>query len=416
MPFTKDSRRRHARSTVQSKSLAPPSTLSVLSSSTSGSNSTVTPVRVFHSSLRPSKRYEPPRVEAKALEPTIEADPGHSDKENVNVFSYMDKEEGESESSSEDDEVTEDTPDDDASTTSSAPKMVTSVRHPPDEPRVEAHSMQSGQQQPPQLHSWRKGKVREGSLHSDSGISVRSSSPEQPSPVMRHAYPNVRSLSSLEQGELLSTPGGRHVVGSSPPPPSSSGSAADPQEWSTQTALDRHPEEYYVPSRATTVTQRGQTGKPAAMESRRRQPRPLGRKGAHPSTATRYPNRAGYDVLASVIHSRGDACLKPIYRRFETLNNRILLYLQDEIAEMENELRELDNAVAREDLALGKNYASRRAEFRLPSQLQWRRLDLLGRSYVKVEQYSKWDASTGLPIGEWHGEKTDPGRSRSGGV
>lgn len=82
--------------------------------------------------------------------------------------------------------------------------------------------------------------------------------------------------------------------------------------------------------------------------------------------------------------------MKPIYRKFETLNHRILLYLQDEICEMEGEIRELDNAIAREDVMLGKTHASRRAEAKLPSQLQWRRLDLLGRSYTKVDQYSEW--------------------------
>lgn len=391
MPATKESRRRHAKPAPQFKSLTPPSTLSVLSSSTSGSNSTVTPERAFQSSLRPSKRYEPQKVETTRPIPPVEPRKGgneaHPDKANVNVFSYMDKEENSeggssSSSSSEDDDITEDTLDEDASTTSISPQKQPPAPEAPSHPHIEANPMGRGQQQ-----NWRKGKVREGSLHSDSGISVRSSSPEQSSPVVSHAYPNVRALSSPSTTGPASSHVGRHIMPTSPPSPGSR-SSPYPRDWSTHIDPDRYPEEYYVPSRPTT-TQSMQVAKPTSAEAHRRQSKPLVRNRSHPQAPSTKPNRPGYDVLASVIDSRGDAILKPIYRKFEVLNNRILLYLQDEIAEMEGELRELDSAVAREDHVLGKTFASRRAESRLPSQLQWRRLDLLGRSYAKVEQYSE---------------------------
>lgn len=387
MPHTKESRRRHAKPAVQFKSLAPPSTLSVLSSSTSGSNSTVTPQRAFQSSLRPSKRFESSKVEAKGPIPAPGSRKGdneaHSDKENINVFSYMDKEESEKGSSSrEDDDIIADTPDEDASTTSTSLSTEPPARQTSGQTHTEANAMERAQQ-----HSWRKGKAREGSLHSDSGISVRSSSPEQASPVMRHAYPNVRSLSSPDKGVPTPAQIGRHVIIGSPPSPGPR-SPTDPRNWSTQVDPDCRPEEYYVPSRPT-ATQRVPVGKPASTETHRRQSKQLARNLSHPPAKRSYPKRAGYDVLASVINSGGEACLKPIYRKFEILNNRILLYLQDEISEMEMELRELDNALAREDYAVGKTYASRRAESRIPSQLHWRRLDLLGRSYAKVEQYSE---------------------------
>ena len=406
MPYHKETRRRHAKAVLQSKSLAPPSALSILSSSTSGSNSTVTPERAFQSSLRPSKRYEPPRIEIKRSDPVPELRKGgnqvHMGKGNIDVFAYMDKDEEEeveekqkddghdssSSGSSEDDDdddISQDTPDEDASTTSTSPKVEPPMPQMPGQIPIDASPLQDVQQ-----HNWRKGKTREGSLHSDSGISVRSSSPEQPSPVMRHTYPNVRSLSSTDTSVPPPVQGRRHVVLGSTHSPGPGGSTY-PRDWSAHMDLDDRPEEYYLPSRPT-VTQRVQVSKPAPKETHRRPSKQLARNRSHTPATTTYPNRAGYDVLASVIHARGDACLKPIYRKFEILNNRILLYLQDEISEMEIELRELDHAIAREDHAMGKNFASRRAESRLPSPLHWRRIELIGRSYAKVEQYSQCGA------------------------
>ncbi len=394
MPHTKEPRRRHAKHGSQPKSLAPPSTLSVRSSSTSGSNSTVTPERAFQSSLRPSKRYEPPQVDPKPPMPAPEMKKGgndvHAGRGNVNVFSYMEKEESEKDSGSgsndsssgEDDDITEDTPDEDASTTSTSPSPQPPIRQTPSQPQTEASP--AG---PEQHHHWRKGKVREGSLHSDSGISVRSSSPEQSSPLLRHAYPNVRALSSPTKGGPPPAQGRRQLARTSPQSPGPHESSY-PREWSTDLDPDRHPEAYYVPSRPTSIPT-VQVDKAAPPETPRRHSKQLVRSGSHRPVTTTKPKRPGYDVLASVIDSRGDPFLKPIYRKFEILNNRILLYLQDEISEMEHELRELDSAIAREEHAMGKMHASRRAESRLPSPLQWRRLDLLGRSYAKVEQYSK---------------------------
>lgn len=330
----------------------------------------------------------------------------------INVFSYMDKDEDEedgkeekggevkrnddnsgsssnssssssSEDDDDDDEMIEDTPDEDASTTSASPKPGSPMPQMPGQIHMEPSSMGEVHQQ----HHWRKGKVREGSLHSDSGISVRSSSPEQPSPAMRPAYPNVRSLSSSDKGVPAPAQGGRHVA-LAPPRLAGTRTATSPRDWSAHVDPDGRPEEYYRPPRPT-VMQRAQVSKPAPKETQRRPSKLVVRNRSHQSGVAAHPNRPGYDVLASVIHSRGDASLKPIYRKFEVLNNRILLYLQDELAELEIELRELDNAIAREDHALGKTYASRRAEARLPSQLHWRRMELIGRSYAKVEQYSQ---------------------------
>jgi hypothetical protein len=89
---------------------------------------------------------------------------------------------------------------------------------------------------------------------------------------------------------------------------------------------------------------------------------------------------SGYDLLASRLAHKDDQdlTLPPLYRRFSTLSHRILLQLQDEIAEMETDLRRLDEADAhyRRDQP-----ASRRSDWGLG------RLDLLGKIHVKIEQY-----------------------------
>lgn len=238
-----------------------------------------------------------------------------------------------------------------------------------------------------QQHIWRKS---EASLHSDSGISVRSSSPERESPAPRHRHPHVRKLSSY--GGTVPNPNypGYFPPAPMPPVPYVPRTPAYPRDWSTYGNPVENPEVYYASTRPV-VTQTMQ--RPARLpppdhhhQSRNHQ---LIRGTPHPQTGKPpRQKKSGYDELAAAIDSRGDAFLRPIYRKFETLNHRILLYLQDEISEMEEGLRELDLAITHEDEMLGNTHASRRAEAKLPSQLQWRRLELLNRSYTKVEQYS----------------------------
>lgn len=394
MPSNKDSRRRHSRTVAQPKSLTPPSTLSVLSSSTSGSNSTVTQERAFRSSLRPSKQYDVRRPLAKEPRPVGESGKGRveprSEKEGVNVFAYMEKEEQAGASGSEDDEIRDETPDEDASTTSTAPKLEPPLPQTPICQAVETRAIEHGDQ-----HVWRKTAMGEGSLHSDSGISVRSSSPERESPVPRYKYPNVRGISSsTRRAPLINHPGCASTDSANSLEGPTSPVARD---WPSICDASSSPEEYYGVSRSMVpqTTPAGQALFPGSpVQESTQLVRNTARVPAAPTKSMKpiKPTKGrtpGYDSLASAIGSRDDAFLKPIYRKFEILNNRILLYLQDEISEMEDELRELDHTIAREDRSLGKTCSSRRAEARLPTQLQWRRLDLIGRSYTKVEQYSK---------------------------
>jgi len=88
--------------------------------------------------------------------------------------------------------------------------------------------------------------------------------------------------------------------------------------------------------------------------------------------------------------AESDIHIKPIYRRFEALNHRLLLHLQDEISELEEQLHRLDTADTRtrrlQNCILP---ASRRAESMAGGELQWHKTDVLGKIGFKLGQYSK---------------------------
>ncbi|KAI0424689.1 hypothetical protein F5Y09DRAFT_130523 [Xylaria sp. FL1042] len=106
------------------------------------------------------------------------------------------------------------------------------------------------------------------------------------------------------------------------------------------------------------------------------------------------PPLTGYELLASKLSStaasRSGLPLRPIYRRFETLNHRMLLHLQDEICELEEQLRHLDAAdTQNRRLPSGILPASRRGESMSGSELQWHKTDTLGKIGFKLEQYNR---------------------------
>jgi len=87
--------------------------------------------------------------------------------------------------------------------------------------------------------------------------------------------------------------------------------------------------------------------------------------------------------------AESDIHIKPIYRRFEALNHRLLLHLQDEISELEEQLHRLDTADTRtrrlQNCILP---ASRRAESMAGGELQWHKTDVLGKIGFKLGQYN----------------------------
>lgn len=100
---------------------------------------------------------------------------------------------------------------------------------------------------------------------------------------------------------------------------------------------------------------------------------------------------AGYEMLALEI-SAGESPVRPLYRKFEYLSHRILLHLQDELCELEEQLRTLDEIIAQMDPAMAEGQrspASRRAETYSSSEIHHRRTSLLGRIFLKTEQYNR---------------------------
>ena len=226
------------------------------------------------------------------------------------------------------------------------------------------------------------------SLHSDSGISDMQSSTDQESPVMHHKLPTLLDEPSAEvDGEDTQySYEGPYGIQESPDLSGHRNPAFQHEHWPSMEASHvQSPEPYYEQPPPQML---GMAPHPIP-ELYPRPTNSLVRGHSHELSPRPRPKKTGYELLASKIDSHDDAFLKPIYRKFETLNNRMLLFLQDEICEMEEQLKELDDAIAHEQQFHGEKPASRRAEARLPSQLQWHRLDLLQRSFAKVEQYSK---------------------------
>ena len=211
------------------------------------------------------------------------------------------------------------------------------------------------------------------SFHSDSGISLDDASSDHASSKMSEAF--GRGLDTLQE---------EHVPSLCRPPVAEQRHHQKLQ-LIPQDLDEDHPEWYY-----RTAGLHDEATTPAAMH--------------HDAASgnTEEPESSGYDLLASRLCSLQEPSrevLPPIYRRFERLNHRILLQLQDEIVEMEEDLQHMDRADARERTARhgSKVPASRRLDWQWRgSELHARRLELLGRIYLKVEQYSK-STSHNLP-------------------
>ncbi|OQN99828.1 hypothetical protein B0A48_14598 [Cryoendolithus antarcticus] len=108
----------------------------------------------------------------------------------------------------------------------------------------------------------------------------------------------------------------------------------------------------------------------------------------------------GYDRLARAIASKSPDSPPPLYRKFSHLHHRILLHLQDELAELEEQLASLDamashlaqplhaSGHSETEVAEQSVPASRRQE-RYLGGVYAQRVDLLGKIYLKMEQYTK---------------------------
>jgi len=109
------------------------------------------------------------------------------------------------------------------------------------------------------------------------------------------------------------------------------------------------------------------------------------------STSTPWAMRRG---SGSSSWSDDGPAIKPIYRRFEALNHRVLLHLQDELTELEEQLHRLDTADTQtrrlQNCILP---ASRRAEAMAGGELQWRKTDVLAKIGLKLAHFSLFPSS-----------------------
>ncbi|KAK8206039.1 hypothetical protein IWZ01DRAFT_529442 [Phyllosticta capitalensis] len=84
--------------------------------------------------------------------------------------------------------------------------------------------------------------------------------------------------------------------------------------------------------------------------------------------------------------------VRPLYRRFEYLQHRILLHIQDELSELEEKLSEMDKWIAQQSALRDQQGmaapASRRLEARYGNDVHTRRTLLLGEIFVKLGQYN----------------------------
>ena len=373
MPFMGDSRRR------QSRRLST-SARSTTSVKTDGSNSDTTPITPKTGKF--SKRNSSKQVSTKALPApprSAPSSPQSPRRDTVNVFEFMEEDE-QGIDIPQKEHAAEAVPDlssspDSSSSTSSRSKMQSPYSD------LEVHAGQNRMEYlwPDNLHK------REDSMHSDSGISMLSSSPAEESPVLRFKPPfapfgestptasQYRAMDSIVSASALevSSPESRHAA-------------------CMDMRYMEEPETYYASSPVVstrTPVRRNFNNSQGSQATKS----PSSNASSQHCRHARQPvladvKKSGYDLLASSIGFQNDALLTPIYRKFETLNNRILLYLQDEISEMEESLEALDNAISQDE---GHKMASRRSDPMYPSQLKWQRQELMCRIFSKVEQYSE---------------------------
>lgn len=104
----------------------------------------------------------------------------------------------------------------------------------------------------------------------------------------------------------------------------------------------------------------------------------------------------GYELLARELSSP-DSPVQPLYRRFEYLHHRILLHMQDELQEMEEQLRRVDEIIATMEPPPEEGQpptpSSRRGDKNFGTPWHHQRTELLGRIFLKTKDYNAAIAS-----------------------
>lgn len=103
----------------------------------------------------------------------------------------------------------------------------------------------------------------------------------------------------------------------------------------------------------------------------------LGRPGESCESALTCAEHSSLAKKLSARDAEGGEPPPALYRRFDELNHRILLHLQEEICDLEDQIKRMDQCIDADPHNSG--------------YLRFRRTDLLGRTFAKMNQYSKWN-------------------------
>ena len=348
------------------------SNLTKASKSSSGSNSTVTQESVSRPKQRSSKQGTVQKAAStrpsnrKSLSksaPSIPTIP-----ERVDVFQYLEEEDG------------------DAELNDAAELEGADIPHPTRSETASLASSSSREQLYPIGYQnyqndynqhWANRRLTMGSLHSDSGISVLSSSPERDSLGMSHKTMSDRgSFRGKERsGEVYHEIATTNVT---------SPRVLEPFGESPEMS----PEAFYSMASRPNFQQTEYESKDGRLPSYRDTDLADGTE-EQDLNVPEQSHKSSYDLLASNISSSGDSALIPIYRKFERLNNRVLLHLQGEIIGLGNYLEQLDEAVVGLGEDPGIKMASPQDDSSTPGDLQCQRATLINRISAKLDQYSK---------------------------
>jgi len=242
-------------------------------------------------------------------------------------------------------------------------------------------------------HDWNPSALL-NRVHSDSGISIGtnssgtldpSSSAEEEEYVPQHKR-SVRYQPIIEEDEVEHD----HPPAPRVPPPRS--------RWQrTMASVLRNTTTQPLGHIPRTEDDRNE-------ECRARNPK-YDHKSRMPCTTPTEAPKSGYERLASHLKtalsnpstsSIATGAITPIYRKFEALNHRVLLHLQDELTCLERHLHTLDEQIATQSLdplTRTQQPDFRGADSRGQPQsddLRWQRTYCLGQIMVKTKMYSEF--------------------------
>lgn len=305
--------------------------------------------------------------EASASSPN---NPAESERKSPNVFEFLDNSSSDSSSSSSDSD------DDDEPMPPDQAQAITKIQSP--QPRIApSHSLLS------------ETKTSSTTIKPASTGKSRRSSDSRPPPAPAPPPAESQMQIARKQSHPRKTSAGVYKsTGPSPPPAK------------RQLQISR-PEDHYAP-RDTSVVHRQPLppSPPSSPEDSLHRITPTRRRDSSALQVS-----SGYGLVASHL-TRSTTQEKdgfpPLYRRFESVNHRVLLHLQDEIAQMEEELHTLDEYEEMHRIATAEQEgtkpapASRRMEVQSQSysSLHYRRMDLMATLTLKTEQYSESPIST----------------------